>query len=399
MPPRYLALPAIALTVAFAVGEVAVRVVGTTDDHGQFSVRGHPIPPYGVRTGALLASVARFADSDQSARAGYHPELGWAPRAGHRGGLYAYNRDGIRADVEYDRTPQPGVLRIATFGDSFTHGDEVRNSETWPHALEMALLSRGVRAEVLNFAMSGFGMDQALLRWQIEGRRFEPDIVVFGLNPENMARNINVFRPALYPATELPLTKPRFVLAGGRLKLVNSPTVALAELPALVRDFRSHPLRRHEGHAFRLADERWWHRSRLASLVEARVAGPAKRRRVQSEQFRVTAALLRRFGSAIERAGSRFVVVRILPRSHLAQFQRGRRPYYRPLLDALARKHPSIETAPVFEDAAQDHWAPKGHFSAAANRRVGELVAERLVECIATGRCRPHRKNWGQAPF
>ena len=50
--------------------------------------------------------------------------LGWDVTENHAGNLYRINAAGIRSDHEYARSTPPGVLRVSTYGNSFTFGDE-----------------------------------------------------------------------------------------------------------------------------------------------------------------------------------------------------------------------------------------------------------------------------------
>src|SRR4029079_7866623 len=52
----------------------------------------------------------------------------------------------------------PGTLRVLALGDSFTFGVGARVGETYPAQLEKALRARGVRTEVLNAGVPGFGV-------------------------------------------------------------------------------------------------------------------------------------------------------------------------------------------------------------------------------------------------
>src|SRR5439155_12092273 len=82
------------------------------------------------------------------------------------------------------------VVRIAAFGDSFTHCDGVANSFTWEYLLERL----NPALEVLNFGVGGYGTDQALLRYELEGMAFHPHIAILGFLPENIHRVVSVFR-------------------------------------------------------------------------------------------------------------------------------------------------------------------------------------------------------------
>ena len=44
--------------------------------------------------------------------------------------------------------------------------------------LQHKLKDAGIRAEVLNFGVGAYGMDQAYLRWREQGKNFAPDIVI-----------------------------------------------------------------------------------------------------------------------------------------------------------------------------------------------------------------------------
>ena len=61
----------------------------------------------------------------------YSPTLGWTIKDNGRYALYRANSAGLRGTREYEREPSEGTLRISTFGDSFTHCDEVENNDTW----------------------------------------------------------------------------------------------------------------------------------------------------------------------------------------------------------------------------------------------------------------------------
>ena len=53
---------------------------------------------------------------------------------------------------------------------------------------EMCIRDSGKATEIINLGVSGYGMDQAFLRWQKLGKKFKPDLVIFGLQMENVRR-------------------------------------------------------------------------------------------------------------------------------------------------------------------------------------------------------------------
>ena len=87
--------------------------------------------------------------------------LGWSIKENGSSELYQANSSGVRSNREYAFSPPRGVRRISTFGDSFTHCDDVKNNETWQAIME----SYDSNIEVINFGVGGFGLDQAYLRY------------------------------------------------------------------------------------------------------------------------------------------------------------------------------------------------------------------------------------------
>ena len=144
--------------------------------------------------------------------------------------LYRANSSGIRGDKEYTLVPPPGVRRILTFGDSYTHCDGVLNHETWQAIME----SYDSNMEVINFGVGGYGTDQAYLRYLEEGRQYQSHIVLIGFMTENIKRNVNRYRPFYFPPTSMPLAKPRFIIKNGKLSLIPNPMQRLDDYRMLL---------------------------------------------------------------------------------------------------------------------------------------------------------------------
>src|SRR6185295_20426495 len=194
------------------------------------------------------------------------------------------------------------------------HCDEVHDSETWQHDLE----SMRDDLEVLNLGVPGFGTDQALLRWRRDGRRFQSQLVLLGIWPENMCRNLNLIRYYLVPS-EGYRVKPRLLAEGGTLRTLNSPVMGPDELVATLTEPEAHPV---------LAEERWYlpDESRptlLQSLRSVRIAESLvalwqrkqARDRMYSGEDRsaieITAAIAEAFAREVRAAGSTPLVVLI----------------------------------------------------------------------------------------
>lgn len=175
-------------------------------------------------------SRIEYLIGDNTGFIAFDPTLGWSHKPWGHGDIYQANGQGLRADRDYSQTPPPGILRIATFGDSFMLGADVEVDQTWQAVLEGS--DSGL--EVLNFGVSSYGTGQAVLRYQKEGKAFTPDIAVLSFIAENSRRNINTFRPFYLPATGFPLAKPRFRLEGSDLILVDNPVQRLEQYQELL---------------------------------------------------------------------------------------------------------------------------------------------------------------------
>src|SRR6185295_7069335 len=88
--------------------------------------------------------------------------------------LYRSNSRSLRATREYELQPPPDRVRIAAFGDSFTHGDSVATGGTFEEQLE----TLDPRFEVMNFGIPGSDPGQGLLRYRREGTQYRPSIVL-----------------------------------------------------------------------------------------------------------------------------------------------------------------------------------------------------------------------------
>src|SRR5882757_5285878 len=150
------------------------------------------------------------------------------PMAGTRHGRFVYDAQlGFistpnfkSTDVNYDaRGYRMGLLLpeevankrpVLALGDSYTHGDEVTDAETWP-----AQLQGIVRWPVVNAGVTAYGIDQTILRAERAVAELKPAAFVIGFIPDDLRRA----EMRRVWGTE----KPYFELEGDQLKLRNVP--------------------------------------------------------------------------------------------------------------------------------------------------------------------------------
>jgi hypothetical protein len=139
-----------------------------------------------------------------------------------------FDSSGARPSPAY---PTPGDECISLYGDSLVYASEVADAEAWGN-----LLSQRTRCRVANFAVGGYGTDQAYLRFR-GNERDHARVTMLGLYLDDAIRNVNQYRFLITGAREEVYGfKPRFVLEDGHLKLVPLPTLAYRDLEPFFTD-------------------------------------------------------------------------------------------------------------------------------------------------------------------
>ncbi len=157
---KKLALAAAGVVVALLAAELLVRAVGAAPK------------VYAIRKGRFQLS--------------HNPRIGYEPVPlvynGRDLSFYDYlgasNSLGFR-DREHAVAKPKGVYRIVVLGDSIAAGLHVeRNEDVFPPILEQLLNQAGLRAEVINLAVSGYNTQQEVEMLRDKGLRYRPDLVL-----------------------------------------------------------------------------------------------------------------------------------------------------------------------------------------------------------------------------
>ena len=159
------------------------------------------------------------------------PLLGWSPRP-EVDGIYAVegrtwisiNEEGFR-DIDHRPEKPANTLRVAVLGDSFAEGREVPLEKVFWKVMEDELSSclreKGLEAEVLGFAVNGYGTAQQVLVLENRVAKYAPDVVLLsaftGNDIANNSREIDG-----HP------DRPYFNLVDGQLRLEDSHLRATA---------------------------------------------------------------------------------------------------------------------------------------------------------------------------
>src|SRR5262245_27375193 len=110
---------------------------------------------------------------------GHVPNPGFST-PGFSNSFHTIDADGLRSG---GGTAPSGDGLILAVGDSFTYGDEVRDEETWPARLQ-ALTGR----RVLNGGVTGYGLDQTVLRLERLAEAYAPSLVILGFIADDIRR-------------------------------------------------------------------------------------------------------------------------------------------------------------------------------------------------------------------
>jgi len=299
------------------------------------------------------------------------------------------------------------VLRIALFGDSFTHGDNVVFENTWGYYLENNLKVNGINAEVLNLGVPGYGIDQAYLRWKQLGDKFSPDIVILGFFADDITRNVNLIRPLHNFKSDIPLSKPRFILEEDHLTLVNNPTPLPEKVPEIMAHLENWNLVKYEYfYTPKKFQTQIGFQSKLIALVldaisrSGDVSQKAGRwshyyQHPQTEPFQLTLKIIGQFKSDVEANGGHFLVVNLPNYKDLAAHLGGERWVYSKLLEKVEHdaplirlEHQMLEEAKasslhaLFADrySATKNAVVAGHYSVRGNRVVANVITKFILD-------------------
>lgn len=278
---------------SLALGEAALRLVGVS------------YPVFDVYDDVLGAKLMPGKE-------------GWYRKEGEA--YLRINELGYR-DVEHELTAPAGTYRIAVLGDSFTEARQMPIERTYWHRLGEALdtcpVLDGLEIEVLNFGIGGFSTAQAMLSYEHDARRFEPDLVLLGFFAGNDVRENS---EALNEDKGSWLAhKPYYELVDGELRL--SPPETMPAWKGLVFDGVQH-LRLLE--LVNEARRQWSVRQKIADqqarieAVEVGISADIYRPLDAPETspdladaWKLTAHLLAELHRKVENDGARFMVATI----------------------------------------------------------------------------------------
>jgi hypothetical protein len=279
----------------------------------------------------------------------------------------------------------------SAFGDSMTHGDEVKDDEAWLHRL-----SERLGCNVQNFGVGGYGLDQAALRYEMATP--PGNFVILGLFIEMLRRDLaaswTFYRgPAKNNLPRYSVTKPMFVMENDTLELVPRPTQPVTR-QAIVqhhrKDFFLNSLWTQLSFPYSYAAGR---------AIYRRYVDESYLNNISSNQFwrpdhpshadALAAKILLRMRDQTRQREQRLVVVMIPQVEEAVQ----PKPAYAQFAQDAAQQMPDVcivDTYPaVAAEAAKVGMAtlraPHGHYSPAGNEVLAQVVRDGLQRCGIAG--------------
>ncbi|MBX3333519.1 MAG: hypothetical protein KF876_05305 [Nitrospira sp.] len=372
------------LTVMLVVitGELALRA-GVRSKFGFEFVGTTMLKPKSWETiRRHLRQVVNRSEGDHAFHT-YDELLGWrlGPNRNSADSKYWASTEGLRAPhegISFRKSVQQ--TDIALVGDSFTFGYEVTYEETYGYYLEQML---GSQFRILNFGVSGYGIDQAFLRYERDVRPWKPKIVVFGFISNDAERTMWVYPFASGIGWwDYPFSKPRLILYGEERVNLNVPTLSpeailsrksISELPGIEYQ---------RGYSPNDWQERFYHYSYLIRLLESYSSPPSP---VSPEVSRETllsinASILKTFLRSAEKEQSVPLVI-FFPSDHELEKPKTTLPLGKQVLEKAGIEYID-PTSCLLEVPPADRFMPQHHYTPQGNAAIAKCLLPAVHQAL-----------------
>ncbi len=375
----------IALLICVIAGELILRgFIEVTPDNNR-SLNSFEILPYHIPLEETKEKISGYMSNSINSRLIYNELTGWSPNPGFIGddSMYIYDSLGIRVGQPADKSTKRNEYQVLLLGDSFTHGDEVFFDDTWGSQLEDSLRESNPNYKVYNLGVSGYGLDQALLRLKSMKKRFTPRLLIVGVTFENIVRNVNILRPVYSPLTQIPFSKPRFILSEGKFKKINNPCLTPDQLMETLTNLNSWKLRKYENLYNSNYKATFLNQSYLYSTVETVFSYLSEIGEIydlDNEPVSVTTRILREIKNEADSLNAKLLFVDLPNRNDLMLSKWLDYLPYRNVLEMYQPEFEFITTSENFNknDNSIEDYFMHIHYSGLGNKIAAESILEYL---------------------
>lgn len=153
-----------------------------------------------------------------------HATRGWTNKPNMRveigGVVFSTNEMAHRGSKNFESSNDRRTVLVV--GDSMTFGDEVGDDVGWPKLLS----TLNPKLNIVNLAVSGYGVDQMYITLAEEISRYKPDLVIMAFISSDLSRSLLSF---------FAYSKPKFELRGESLVVTNSPVGSIESVVKKLR--------------------------------------------------------------------------------------------------------------------------------------------------------------------
>ena len=313
----------------------------------------------------------------------YEAELGWVhadamhPADGEGGvdTFYRYEDDGARMALNCRDRPR----EIHTYGNSFTHGDQVNDGETWQEFLAAA-----INKPVRNYGVGGYSVYQAYRRMckvHHEGKQIASHII-FNIFDDDHFRNLDAWRSIRTAAPSCcGFTQPHLRVSPDNhtVKEVENPlptqqdVVKLCDADYVTKAFADDPILKvildaiNEQLNDANPDDQRKTPSDVSQIEPAYLQGAREQiaRRLEKPALLATRYVVEMIERFVEETNKRLMFVLSFDVASMIGELNGRAGYYQPFVEWLKqRAHPVIDMREAFKtDLANSRLNVEAHLA------------------------------------
>lgn len=122
--------------------------------------------------------------------------------------IYTINSDGLNERFDYSLEKETGVFRIIILGNSYSFGAYVDTKDNWTEVIEDSLNNdlscKNIKKfEVINLAGRGYDVKYLVERFFNKGEKYDPDLVVWFLTPNDFIQVNDLILPKVEYHSEI----------------------------------------------------------------------------------------------------------------------------------------------------------------------------------------------------